>query len=122
MPSSRSQRPHERHRDLGDRCSCARSQLRRDPRTIALVLVVPPVLLTLFRYVFDQQPATFDRIGGPLIGLFPFIVMFSITSIAMLRERTTGTLERIMSLPLAKLDQLAAMVWRSRSSEPRKQP
>jgi hypothetical protein len=48
--------------------------------------------------------------------------MFSITSIAMLRERTTGTLERIMSLPLAKLDQLAAMVWRSRSSEPRKQP
>jgi ABC-2 type transport system permease protein len=82
-------------------------QLRRDPRTIALVLVVPPVLLTLFRYVFDQQPATFDRIGGPLIGLFPFIVMFLITSIAMLRERTTGTLERLMSLPLAKLDLLA---------------
>jgi ABC-2 type transport system permease protein len=82
-------------------------QLRRDPRTIALVLVVPPVLLTLFRYVFDEQPATFDRIGGPLIGLFPFIVMFLITSIAMLRERTTGTLERLMSLPLAKLDLLA---------------
>jgi ABC-2 type transport system permease protein len=82
-------------------------QLRRDPRTIALVLVVPPAMLTLFRYVFDQQPATFDRIGGPLIGLFPFIVMFLITSIAMLRERTTGTLERLMSLPLAKLDLLA---------------
>jgi ABC-2 type transport system permease protein len=82
-------------------------QLRRDPRTIALVLVVPPALLTLFKYVFDQQPATFDRIAGPLIGMFPFIVMFLITSIAMLRERTTGTLERLMSLPLAKLDLLA---------------
>ncbi len=32
--------------------------------------------------------------------------MFLVTSIAMLRERTTGTLERLMSLPLAKLDLL----------------
>ena len=33
--------------------------------------------------------------------------MFLVTSIAMLRERTTGTLERLMSMPLAKLDLLA---------------
>jgi ABC-2 type transport system permease protein len=32
--------------------------------------------------------------------------MFLVTSIAMLRERTTGTLERLMSMPLAKLDLL----------------
>ena len=82
-------------------------QLRRDPRTLALVLLVPPVLVTLFRYVFDGQDATFDRIGGPLVGLFPFISMFLVTSIAMLRERTTGTLERLMSLPLGKGDLLA---------------
>jgi ABC-2 type transport system permease protein len=81
-------------------------QLRRDPRTLALVLVVPPVLLTLFRYVFDQQEATFHRIGGPLVGVFPFTSMFLVTSIAMLRERSTGTLERLMSMPLAKLDLL----------------
>jgi ABC-2 type transport system permease protein len=81
-------------------------QLRRDPRTIALVLVVPPVLLTLFRYVFDGQPETFDRVGGPMVGIFPFISMFLVTSIAMLRERTSGTLERLMSMPLAKLDLL----------------
>lgn len=81
-------------------------QLRRDPRTLALVLLVPPALLTLFRYVFDAQPGTFDRIGGPMVGLFPFISMFLVTSIAMLRERTSGTLERLMSLPLAKLDLL----------------
>jgi ABC-2 type transport system permease protein len=81
-------------------------QLRHDPRTIALVLLVPPVLLTLFRYVFDGQPETFDRIGGPMVGLFPFISMFLVTSIAMLRERTSGTLERLMSMPIAKLDLL----------------
>jgi ABC-2 type transport system permease protein len=81
-------------------------QLRRDHRTVALVLIVPPALLTLFKYVFENQPGTFDRIGGPLVGLFPFIVMFLLTSIAMLRERTTGTLERLMSMPIAKLDLL----------------
>jgi ABC-2 type transport system permease protein len=81
-------------------------QLRRDPRTLALVFVVPPLLLVLFRYVFSGQKATFDRIGGPLVGIFPFTLMFVVTSIAMLRERTTGTLERLLTLPLAKLDLL----------------
>jgi ABC-2 type transport system permease protein len=79
-------------------------QLRRDPRTLALVFVVPPVLITLFRYVFDGDPATFDRVGGLMVGIFPFSSMFVVTSIAMLRERTTGTLERLMTMPLAKLD------------------
>ncbi len=81
-------------------------QLRRDPRTIALVLLVPPGLLTLFKYVFEGQPETFDRVGPALVGIFPFVSMFVVTSIAMLRERTTGTLERLMSMPLAKLDLL----------------
>jgi ABC-2 type transport system permease protein len=81
-------------------------QLRRDPRTIALIVVVPLVLLTLLKFVFDDQPDNFTRVGPPLLGLFPFIVMFLITSISMLRERTTGTLERLMTLPLSKLDVL----------------
>ena len=80
-------------------------QLRHDPRTIALLLVVPCVLVTLIRYVFSGS-AVFDRIGGPLLGLFPLLSMFLVTSIAMLRERTTGTLERLLTMPLAKLDLL----------------
>ena len=79
-------------------------QLRRDPRTLALVFVVPPMLITLFRYVFNGDPLTFDRVGGLMVGVFPFSSMFVVTSIAMLRERTTGTLERLMTMPLAKLD------------------
>jgi ABC-2 type transport system permease protein len=70
------------------------------------VLVVPAALIALLQYVFDGQPQTFDRIGGPLLGLFPFISMFLVTSIAVLRERTSGTLERLMSMPTAKLDLL----------------
>jgi len=81
-------------------------QIRRDRRTVALVLLVPVVLLALLKYVFDTQPQVFQRIGPPLVGLFPLILMFIITSIAMLRERTNGTLERLMSMPLAKLDLL----------------
>lgn len=83
------------------------TQLRRDPRTVALILLVPVGLITLLRFIFNEQELTFDRIGAPLIGLFPFMTMFLVTSITMLRERTSGTLERLMSLPLAKLDLLA---------------
>jgi ABC-2 type transport system permease protein len=83
------------------------TQLRRDRRSLALVFVVAPGLLALFKYVFNNQPQTFARIGAPLVGLFPLVLMFLITSITMLRERTSGTLERLMSMPLAKLDLLA---------------
>lgn len=82
------------------------TQLRRDPRTVALLLAVPPMLLTLLKYVFQQQPRAFQTVGAPLVGLFPFTTMFLVTSITMLRERSTGTLERLMTMPLAKLDLL----------------
>jgi ABC-2 type transport system permease protein len=81
-------------------------QLRHDPRTVALLLVVPCVLLVLLRYVFDSSPATFDQIGAPLLGIFPFTVMFVVTSVATLRERTSGTLERLLTMPLGKGDLL----------------
>jgi ABC-2 type transport system permease protein len=83
------------------------AQVRRDHRTLALVLVVPPALLAVLKGVLHATPEAFDRIGAPLVGTFPLIMMFLIASIAMLRERTSGTLERLMSLPPAKLDVLA---------------
>jgi ABC-2 type transport system permease protein len=83
------------------------TQLRRDPRTIVLLLGVPSMLIVLLHELFAGREEVFQRIGGPLLGLFPFVSMFVVTSITMLRERTTGTLERLMTLPLAKLDILA---------------
>ncbi|MEY9965065.1 ABC-2 type transport system permease protein [Streptacidiphilus sp. MAP12-16] len=82
------------------------AQLRHDPRTLALLLVVPCALLILLKYVFDGEPLVFDQIGAPLLGIFPMIVMFLVTSVATLRERTTGTLERLLTMPLAKADLL----------------
>ena len=81
------------------------SQLRHDHRTVALMLVVPCVLVGLLAWIFSGTPV-FDHIGAPLLGVFPFTVMFLVTSVATLRERTTGTLERLLTMPLAKLDLL----------------
>ena len=78
-------------------------QLRADHRTIAMMLVVPCVLLGLLAWIFDGTPV-FDRIGAALLGVFPFVVMFIVTSVATLRERTSGTLERLLTTPLGKGD------------------
>jgi ABC-2 type transport system permease protein len=80
------------------------TQLRRDPRTVALLLVLPCVLLTLLWWMFDSQRLMFDLVGPPLLAMFPFIVMFLVASVTTLRERASGTLERLLSMPLAKLD------------------
>lgn len=79
-------------------------QLRGDHRTVALMLVVPCVLLGLLAWVYADSPTVFDRIGPALLGVFPLVVMFIVTSIATLRERTTGTLERLLTTPLGKGD------------------
>jgi ABC-2 type transport system permease protein len=99
-------------RILGSTTRRILSQLRHDHRTVGLLLVVPVLLLTLLYFMFENQPtipglpSTFDRVGLIMLGIFPFTIMFLITSIAMLRERTTGTLERLLTTPLAKLDLL----------------
>lgn len=81
------------------------SQLRHDHRTLAMLIVVPCVLLALLAWVFAGT-TTFDAVGAPLLGIFPFVIMFLVTSVATLRERTSGTLERLLTMPIAKLDLL----------------
>jgi ABC-2 type transport system permease protein len=81
-------------------------QLKHDHRTVAMLLVVPCVLLTLLWWMFDGNDLIFNRFGPPLLALFPFIVMFLVTSVTTLRERSSGTLERLLSMPLGKADLL----------------
>lgn len=81
-------------------------QLRHDPRTIALLIVVPCVLQTLLRLVFAHHLVSFDRAGAPLLAFFPLTTVFLVTSISLLRERTSGTLERLMTTPLGRLELL----------------
>ncbi|GAA1604253.1 ABC transporter permease [Catellatospora bangladeshensis] len=81
-------------------------QLRHDRRTVAMLVAVPTLLLTLLYFMYQEQEFVFDRIALIMLGVFPFIIMFLITSIAMQRERTTGTLERLLTTPLRKTDLL----------------
>jgi ABC-2 type transport system permease protein len=81
-------------------------QLRADHRTLALLIVVPVVLIGLLAWMFEGSKV-FDNIGAPLLGVFPFVVMFLVTSVTTLRERSSGTLERLLSTPLGKGDFLA---------------
>ncbi len=81
------------------------TQLRHDPRTVVMLILVPTLLMILLRYVFNSA-LVFSRVAPALLGVFPFLIMFLIASITTLRERTTATLERLMTLPIGRLDLL----------------
>jgi ABC-2 type transport system permease protein len=89
-------------RILGSTIERILGQLRHDKRTIGLMVLVPVLLLTLLYFMFQDSPRTFQGVGLIMLGIFPFMI----TSIAMLRERTTGTLERLLTTPMGKLDLL----------------
>jgi ABC-2 type transport system permease protein len=81
------------------------TQLRRDHRTLVMLLVLPCAVMSLLWWMFDNLPGDgFSRLGPALLALIPFIVMFLVTSVTTLRERTSGTLERLLAMPMGKLD------------------
>jgi ABC-2 type transport system permease protein len=81
-------------------------QVRHDHRTLALLLVMPCLILALLRWMFDARPETFDVLAPALLALIPLIVMFLVTSVTTLRERSSGTLERLLAMPAGRLDLL----------------
>jgi ABC-2 type transport system permease protein len=80
------------------------TQLRRDHRTLAMLVVLPSLVLTLLWWMFKDQGVGFTDLGPPLLALIPFIVMFLVTSVTTLRERSSGTLERLLAMPTGKGD------------------
>lgn len=80
------------------------NQLRHDPRTIALIMVVPNVFMALLWWLYSEQDtdAVFNSIAPSMLGIFPLILMFVVTSISTLRERKSGTLERLLTMSLSK--------------------
>jgi ABC-2 type transport system permease protein len=94
------------------------TQLRHDPRTVALLILVPCLLETLLRLIYANHLAVFNQVGAPLLAFFPLTTVFLVTSISLLRERTGGTLERLMTTPLGGSSCWSAMPWRSACSPP----
>lgn len=89
-------------------------QLAGDHRSVAMILVVPSAVIALMYFMFQNAPhppgtpSPFNNACLIMLGVFPLVVMFLITSITMQRERASGTLERILTTPLRRLDLLAA--------------
>lgn len=89
-------------------------QLAGDHRSVAMILLVPSLIITLIYFMFDDTarpagtPSPFNTACLIMLGVFPLVVMFLITSITMQRERVSGTLERILTTPLRRFDLLAA--------------
>ncbi|MGL4336733.1 MAG: ABC transporter permease [Turicibacter sp.] len=52
----------------------------------------------------EEETSLFDVMNPILIGVFVFFFVFLISGIGLLRERTTGTLERLMSTPISKIE------------------
>lgn len=77
-------------------------QIRHDRRTMAMLVVVPVAIMSIMYWILS--PADFAKYGPPLLGIFPLLIMFLITSVTTLRERSDGTLERLLSMPMAKAD------------------
>lgn len=78
-------------------------QLRHDPRTVVMILLVPPLLMGLLAWLFQDQDQVFQQVGPALLSFFPLVLMFLITSVATLRERQSGTLERLLTMPVSKV-------------------
>jgi len=79
-------------------------QLRHDHRTLGLVLFMPSILLIVLHYVFFDRVALFSTVAPQLLGVLPFVLMFIVSSVAVLRERSSGTLERLLVSPASRLD------------------
>ncbi|PSQ36833.1 ABC transporter permease [Halobacteriales archaeon SW_12_69_24] len=72
--------------------------LRGDRRTLALVVGAPVFLVFLFSEVLSAP----QRAAHVLLGVFVFILTYLLTAIGFLRERTAGTLERVLAAPVSR--------------------
>lgn len=87
-------------------CRRVLTQLKHDHRTLGLLFAVPVLVMGLLAWILASRPGVFDAFGPPLLAVFPFVMMFVVTSVTMLRERSSGTLERLLTMPTGKLDLL----------------
>lgn len=80
--------------------------LRGDRRTLALVVLLPAFVLWLFGEVFPR-PASVAPI---LLGVVVFLLTYLLTAVGFLRERTAGTLDRVLVAPVSRSGIVAGYV------------
>lgn len=80
------------------------NQVVRDRRTLALILVVPVVVMTIIWLSFPEEIGTLDYVAPALLATLALFFGFLLTGISFLRERSQGTLERLMASPVSQAD------------------
>jgi ABC-2 type transport system permease protein len=78
-------------------------QLVRDRRTIALVLIVPLVIAAISGVAIPDK-RMLDVAAPAVLATLILFFGFIITGISFLRERTQGTLERLLVSPVSRMD------------------
>ncbi|MBI4329573.1 MAG: ABC transporter permease [Chloroflexi bacterium] len=81
-------------------------QIRRDRRTMALMVVAPVVVLTLIGLSFAERSQVLDFIAPAVLATFSLLFVFLLTGIGFLRERASGTLDRLLATPVGRFDLL----------------
>lgn len=82
------------------------TQLLRDRRTMALVLIVPLIIASLIGVSIPNKAilnSTIPAILAMLVLFFGFLL----AGISFLRERSQGTMERLLASPVSRLDIVA---------------
>jgi ABC-2 type transport system permease protein len=79
------------------------NQLIHDRRTIALVIIVPLIIASLVGVAVPVK-SILDYTAPAIIATLILFFGFLLTGISFLRERTQGTLERLMAAPVTRLD------------------
>ncbi|MDA1347903.1 MAG: ABC transporter permease [Chloroflexi bacterium] len=79
-------------------------QIVRDRRSLALIIVAPVIVMSLVGFSFADQQQVLDRIAPGLIAVFVLFFTFILTGVSFLRERAQGTLERLLTTPVGRVD------------------
>ena len=80
------------------------SQILRDRRSIGLIFVAPIMVMSLVGFSFADQRLVLDRVAPALIATFALFFTFMLTGVSFLRERSQGTLERLLTTPVGRAD------------------
>ena len=68
------------------------------------MVVVPLLVITLIGLSFPKESNTLDRVAPALLATLALFFSFLLTGISFLRERSQGTMERLMASPVSRLD------------------
>lgn len=79
-------------------------QFMRDRRTLAMLLLVPLLVMTLVGFSFPQGGGVLDFVAPALLAAMALFFVFILTGVSFLRERSQGTLERLMVSPVSRVE------------------